>query len=550
MGRYIKAGSSETVDEIQGVVLINPATGQPGGGGGGGGGSSDTTEATQLLVKAAVENLDADVGSPATSAAPADGSGNYTIIGALKRALLNGAAMLGLFGAGLPKQLSASGALMIGNNRNKLRDEFPAGGLNPNLWDLVSTGAGMTITTGNGTTGSYLNINSGTSINAETIIRSKESFTLPVRLAAFVTASQRIANTEFFVELIEVDPATGNPINTSPAQTNAGVWRNHASIKFDGTSATSAIVTARSGGAPEFVTAASTIVTTVATGTGPNFFPAGYVEMQASGEHVALLQNAVDSTAQAAVARRVTQAAPNPDAVYKLQFRLRNLGTAPASATDYRVHTIRLFDFTRLTAEIIGGPGHSGAGMGAPVNATQSGTWSFAIAASQTLTNLTNLLGGQAAHDAVIAGAPLRIGARAVTANYTAVASGDAADLIATTVGAQVTRPYSIPELDWQASVNLTGNTAVALQAAAGVGLKRYATSLTLQNKSATVATEVQVLRGTTVVWGPFAFPVNSPIVNVPLPTPLQTAANEALNVQALTTGSSIQVSSVGFTAP
>lgn len=41
-----------------------------GGGGGGGGGTSDTTEATQLLVKTAVQNLDIDIGAPADARAP------------------------------------------------------------------------------------------------------------------------------------------------------------------------------------------------------------------------------------------------------------------------------------------------------------------------------------------------------------------------------------------------------------------------------------------------------------------------------------------------
>lgn len=355
-----------------------------------------------------------------------------------------------------PGQTSAVGAVLVGNNKSKIRDEFPAGGLNPDLWDLVNLGTGMTVTTGNGTTGSYLAIASGQTTNTETIIRSKDSFTLPVRLAAFVTASNRIANTECFVELIEVD-AAGAPVTVAASQTNAGTARNHASVKFDGTTATSALVTVRSGGAPEFVSAGSTITTTAATGTGPNFFPAGFVELQATGEHVALLQAAIDVNTAATVARRVTQAAPNPEALYKLQIRVRNLASAPASSIDWRVHAIRLFDYTRLTAEVIGGPGHGAAAMAVAVN----------VAGGSVGLSGTNLsLVGQTAHDAAITGNPARIGGRALAAHYTAVAGGDAADLVTDLNGRLVVQLGGIPQLQDRNRVVLTGTTETTLIAA------------------------------------------------------------------------------------
>ena len=59
------------------------------GGGGGGGGTSDTTEATQLLVLAELQNLDTDVGALNDTAAAVDGTGNYSVIAGIKRALLN-----------------------------------------------------------------------------------------------------------------------------------------------------------------------------------------------------------------------------------------------------------------------------------------------------------------------------------------------------------------------------------------------------------------------------------------------------------------------------
>jgi hypothetical protein len=298
----------------------------------------------------------------------------------------------------LAAQKTPSGALRVGNTKTKLRDEFPTGGLKSALWDLIATGSGMTVATGNGTTGSYLLISSGTTINSETIVRSKDVFTLPARFAAFVTASQRIANQEFFVELIEVDAAGAPVVGTS--QTNAGTAPNYACVKFDGTVATEARVAARSGNAPEFLSAASTITTTVATGSGPNWFPAGMVELQITGEHVQLLQAAIDVTTAATPARRITQCAPDPEALYKLQIRARNLGTAPASTTDWRVHAIRLFDYSRFDVSVIGGPGHSGAGSSVPVNVAGG---SLGLTGTPTVV-------GPGATGAALSGSPVRVG--------------------------------------------------------------------------------------------------------------------------------------------
>lgn len=187
--------------------------------------------------------------------------------------------------------------------------------------------------------------------------------------------------------------------------------------------------------------------------------------------------------------------------------------------------------FTRLSSE----PWTSSATQAAVTQATAS--------------NFNAQVVGSTAHDAVLAGNPVRVGARAVTANYTAVATGDVADLISTTVGAQIHRPFSIPELDWQAALTITGNTSVDIQAAAGAGLKRYLTGLQYQNTNAT-ATTFSIRRGTTVIAN-FNAPATMAVpATITLLTPLQTAANEALNVIAATTGANIFLNAQGYTAP
>lgn len=76
------------------VVLVDLSGDPVAPGGGGGGGSSDTTEATQLLVKAAVQNIDSDIGAPADAAASSD-TGTFSLIALIKRGLGNWTTLLG-----------------------------------------------------------------------------------------------------------------------------------------------------------------------------------------------------------------------------------------------------------------------------------------------------------------------------------------------------------------------------------------------------------------------------------------------------------------------
>ena len=235
------------------------------------------------------------------------------------------------------------------------RDDFGGTALDPNKWELVQTGPGMAISFPGGTT-SYLNINSGVTPNSETIIRALPVFQLPVRLNCGVSASQRIVNTEFFVEYIKCD-ADGVPLTTAPNQTNAGTSPDYAALKFDGTSTTSALMIARGGGAPETVSASVPINTTAATGTSPNFVPANALDLTVTGEHLTAFSSGIDQVSIANPARRITQCAPDPQAFYRLQIRVRNLGTAPASATNWRAHFIRVQSDVRMPVDIMGGLG-------------------------------------------------------------------------------------------------------------------------------------------------------------------------------------------------
>lgn len=166
---------------------------------------------------------------------------------------------------------------------------------------------------------------------------------------------------------------------------------------------------------------------------------------------------------------------------------------------------------------------------------------------------------GTAASDAVAVGNPVRTGAQARTTNITPVASGDAVDNIATTVGAVIQRPYSIPELDWQYAAAASGivntTTAVTIKAAAGAGVRNYITGVQVSSDALGAATEVAIRDGAagTVIWRTkLTTNGTTGIEQILFPTPLKGTANTLLEVVTLTASvtGGVYVNAQGFVAP
>ena len=128
---------------------------------------------------------------------------------------------------------------------------------------------------------------------------------------------------------------------------------------------------------------------------------------------------------------------------------------------------------------------------------------------------------------------------------------------ISTLNGVQITKPYSVPELDWQyaaASGGIVDTADNVLVAAGAAGIRNYLTRLDLINTDATVGTEVVVKDGSTVIWRTFA-PASTAAVTQPMPmcftfpTPLKGTAATALNVACITTSSQTYVNAGGYQA-
>jgi len=243
--------------------------------------------------------------------------------------------------------------MLVGNVREKFRDEFALFDTAEN-WTLVQTGPGMAVSVAGVANGSrYLNIASGTTVNSETIIISKKLFTLPFRVVGALTLSQRIANTESYFEVVEVDES-GNVIEdvTLGTAPNIRNVRNGAGWKFEGTVSANEIYYSRAGGTSELVSGSTAFGTanSVATGAGPNFMPAFMFDLALATENAIWQTNPVDSSTAGTYVKR-NQCVPESDRLYAIRIRVKNLGVSPASSTDFRIHFVRVLDSSRISVD-------------------------------------------------------------------------------------------------------------------------------------------------------------------------------------------------------
>jgi len=131
---------------------------------------------------------------------------------------------------------------------------------------------------------------------------------------------------------------------------------------------------------------------------------------------------------------------------------------------------------------------------------------------------------GQSAHDAPIAGNPIRIAGRAGNADYTAVANGDTADILTDLNGRQVVAPYTLPEnlISGVTAAITTATNASVIVAGSGV-LRNYITTLMATNSHASTGALVTFTDGSggTALYRGWAAP-NGGGFAVTLPTPLR----------------------------
>jgi hypothetical protein len=164
---------------------------------------------------------------------------------------------------------------------------------------------------------------------------------------------------------------------------------------------------------------------------------------------------------------------------------------------------------------------------------------------------------GAAAHDAAISGNPVRQGGRALTADYTSVATGDTADFVTTLKGAQIVKLDGIPENHWTYAAAASGivntTTAVTIKAAAAAGIRNYLKTLTIGHDALGGVTELAIRDGAagTVIWRGKLQTTAKEDTAIYFDPPLKGTAATLMEVVTLTavTGG-VYVNATGYIAP
>jgi len=199
--------------------------------------------------------------------------------------------------------------------QKKWRDSFTTS--TNSLWDIL-TSNGTTATSSAG----VLTVNSGTTSAGFAEMLSKETFTIPMRVMMGVQVPTRFANTMHFIEIVSVDPSTGEP-----DEKNRVGWSIGGSVS---TTATIARYEVQNGGVRPLVSANTTILTT-----------ANYtvLEIEPFADEAWFHQRTLDSSTTGrslSVVRH--QQIPDSNAVYKIRIRSMNMGdwaaTTISNATD------------------------------------------------------------------------------------------------------------------------------------------------------------------------------------------------------------------------
>lgn len=477
-----------------------------------------------------------------------------------------------------------------------------ASGVDVSDFNLICTGVGQSVAQSSGN----LVLSSGTTANSETIVRSRKAFRGNIDLRYGAALSQRIANNNFYVELVDVigddlrfscssDTAitvffpdgftnpfynTQNPSLSTVGQsvylgnfkTTAGNVVSPARYPIaavDATSVTFTVAGFTSGATGSLslfgwnyyhILYDGTTATNAKFGVQRNGWAAAdttaTINTTASAGHIGIVtiedgnvayqdQLTTSQTGLQSTSRasRVVSI-PDFDTPLFLQIRAANGTTDPASTTTL---TISFVSVEEIVVEVvaINGVRPQSLQSALPVNIINASGASAA------------LVQGSTARNTATPGNPLYI-ATGLSANPTAVTSGRNVDLMATLIGQLVNKPYSVPETDWQYAAAASGiantTTAVTFKGAAGSGVRNYITGIDLQWEALTNATEVAIRDGAagTVIWRGKISAGSAGVRAVVFQTPLKGTANTLLEVVTLTASGAgaVYFNAQGYTAP
>jgi len=158
-----------------------------------------------------------------------------------------------------------------------------------------------------------------------------------------------------------------------------------------------------------------------------------------------------------------------------------------------------------------------------------------------TVTSLTTLANGQTAHSSASTGSPVRVGGRVNTTLDTTLIHGDASDVMITSAGQVIQKPFGSAENDWQYAAAASGivntTTAVTIKAAGAASIRNFITAITIMAEALGAATELVIRDGAagTVIFRTKIPATGLPTTNIEFPTPLKGTAATLLEVATLT---------------
>jgi len=484
-----------------------------------------------------------------------------------------------------------------------------ASGVDTNFFTLLQTGSGQAISQ----SGGNLVITTGTTANAATVIRSTQSFTGSMLARIQTTLSQRIANNNFIVELVDVigdnlsttvnsatsitvtipsNPFTsanvGQGIDVDNVQnisasavpmraTIASVSGNNVTLTVAGWPASGSGTCTLSGWNYYQLTYNSTTATNVLYDAQRKGWNSGTttatINTTASPGHMAILSNndgaaylADQLVASVAGTVQTTQRAsrvvnlPEENTPLYLQIRAVNGTSAPASTTTWTIGMSSVENYA-ATPVVINDVKAQGAGSQAPVAVTntpsvaQSGNWTARIVGNGGV-SLDAANNGTAPSNVFVTGAQLQSSASASVGTAGQVGSVVAGldHVLYTRQGGPVT---------WTCGLNAVGTTLTQCQAAPGAGLFLYISSIVAQSSTGTAGQFTLTYgTGTNCGTGNTAIFANSTAVSMAAPAntaaptvisfsvPLKLAtAANALCVLGVATNTT-NITINGFTAP
>jgi hypothetical protein len=273
---------------------------------------------------------------------------------------------------------TTSPSLTIDTENIVVKDDFSGTSINSSNWTVTQKGGTATTYS---VANSLLTINAQTQANDYIAFTSTKTFTLPFRVQFLMSASQRIANNNLYLELVNASGIT----TTALATTAVTSGTTQVAYAMTSTTATTGNVVAQNQGVKSTADTAVTIATTASYSV---YEIDGYIDA------VDFSTRTTDvASAQAANSTMRQRTVLDPGEAYYVQIRSLNSATAPASNTAFNIEAVVIQNTTDTVVAVSGGRGNNAADRAVPVTVENTTTVSSSGTATVTPASITGVTG-------------------------------------------------------------------------------------------------------------------------------------------------------------